>query len=98
MPALGGFNKRGEFGNLKGTRPQVPQMFFSMSEGEIVEFLVATGYSEKNALESVRKFTEFKNRATDPKQLWSDDEEAQSGEMSTRRNRLSDHVRRIKGG
>lgn len=75
MPALGGMNPRSPFGQLSGQKPKVPQLFFTLTEEEIVQVLVAQGFSEKTAKEEAAKFIKYKERIVGPKQVWSDDDD-----------------------
>ncbi len=75
MPALGGFNPSGQFGGLRGDKPTIPEVFFTMEAEEIVALLVQMGYTERNAKSDVAKFMEYKARQVGPKQVWSDDDE-----------------------
>ena len=71
MPALGGFNPRSPFGELRGQKPKVPQLFFTLTEEEIVKLLVSQGFSEKTAKQEAAKFMKYKERIVGPKQVWS---------------------------
>ena len=70
-PALGGFNPRSPFGQLRGEKPKVPQLFFTLTEEEIVTLLVKQGFSERTATQEAAKFMKYKERITGPKQVWS---------------------------
>ena len=70
-PALGGFNPRSPFGQLRGQKPQVPQLFFTLTEEEIVKLLVSQGFSEKTATQEAAKFMKYKASIVGPKQVWS---------------------------
>ena len=99
MPALGGFNPSGAFGGLRGDKPKITQEFFNMDAEDIVALLVGMGYSERNARVDVAKFMEYKARTTGPKQIWSDDEEAQEAvPADAPSERFGDFVDRLKGG
>ena len=71
MPALGGFNPRSPFGQLRGQKPKVPQLFFTLTEEEIVRLLVKQGFSERTATQEAAKFMKYKERIAGPKQVWS---------------------------
>lgn len=77
-PALGGYNPRSSFGELRGTKPKVPQLFFTLTEDEIVALLISQGQSEKAAKHDAAKFMKYKENIVGPKQVWSDDEEEKS--------------------
>ena len=81
MPALGGFNPRTSFGELRGTKPKVPQLFFTLTEDEIVALLVSQGQSEKAAKVDAAKFMKYKENIVGPKQVWSDDEDDEAGKQ-----------------
>lgn len=87
MPALGGYNPRSSFGELRGTKPKVPQLFFTLTEDEIVALLVSQGQSEKTAKQEAAKFMRYKENIVGPPQVWSDDDEdkpQQQSEAATR--------------
>lgn len=71
MPALGGYNPRSSFGDLRGTKPKVPQLFFTLTEDEIVKLLVSQGFSKKTATQEAAKFMKYKENIVGPKQVWS---------------------------
>ncbi len=79
-PALGGFDPRTPFGDLRGTKPKVPQLFFTLTEEEIVALLMSQGTSEKTAKHDAAKFMKYKDNIVGPKQVWSDDDDDQAGE------------------
>ena len=72
MPALGGFNPRSPFGQLQGQKPQVPQLFFTLTEEEIVTLLVSQGFSPKTAAQEAAKFMRYKENIVGPRQEWSE--------------------------
>ena len=98
MPALGGFNPRSSFGQLRGSKPRVPQLFFTLTEAEIVQLLVSQGFSEKTATEEARKFMLYKERVVGPKQIFSDDQPEQAGEPEVVTARFADVIRDRKEG
>ena len=100
MPALGGYNPRSPFGQFRGQKPHVPQLFFTLTEEEIVQLLVRQGFSEKTATQEAAKFMKYKERIVGPKQVWSDDDEAGRGpaaHQETTTKRFADEVAGRKG-
>lgn len=75
MPALGGYNPRSPFGDLRGTKPKVPQLFFTLAEEEIVALLVSQGFSERIAKQEAAEFMRYKEAIVGPKQVFSDDDD-----------------------
>jgi len=96
-PALGGYNPRSSFGDLRGTKPKVPQLFFTLTEDEIVKLLVSQGFSPKTAAQEAAKFMKYKENIVGPKQVWSDDKETPPVQPEARTQRFADEVAGRKG-
>lgn len=96
-PALGGYNPRSPFGELRGQKPKVPHLFFTLTEDEIVQVLVQQGFSEKTAKQEAAKFMRYKERIAGPKQVWSDDEEQPQAQPQVTTQRFADEVAGRKG-
>ena len=97
MPALGGYSPRSSFGELRGTKPKVPQLFFTLTEDEIVALLVSQGQSEKAAKVDAAKFMKYKENIVGPKQVWSDDEEGKPQQPEEATRSFADEVAGRKG-
>ena len=72
MPALGGYSPKSAFGELRGSKPSVPQIFFTLTEDEIAQVLMSQGFSEKTSKAEARKFMLYKERIVGPVQVWSE--------------------------
>ncbi len=91
-PALGGYDPRTSFGNLRGTKPQVPHLLFTLKEEEIVQVLMAQGCSEKTARREAAEFMLYKERTVGPRQVWSDDDDQPKPETKAVTKSFADAV------
>lgn len=76
----------------------MPQLFFTLTEDEIVQVLISQGFSEKTAREEAAKFIRYKERVVGPKQVWSDEPEAPAEKPQATTQRFADEVAGRKGG
>ncbi len=97
-PALGGFNPRSPFGQLTGQKTKVPELFFTLTEAEIVDVLVSQGFAEHTAKKEAAKFERYKRRIVGPRQVWSDDSEQPPAEKQATTKRFADVLAERKGG